>query len=60
MCTLQIQVFLNEATLAANKRVFERIVSLNDACSIPYENITRALRFLFGSSIIINFKLSFT
>ena len=58
MCQLQVQVFMNEQTFASNKRLFERIISVNDACSIPYETITGAITFLYGSKVIINFKLT--
>ena len=58
MCTIEFQVFFNETTLASNKRAFDRIVSVPDACSVPYEVIIKALRFLYGNNVIINFKIS--
>lgn len=58
MCNIEFQVFFNEATLASNKRAFDRIVSVNDACSVPYETIITALRFLYGANVIINFKIT--
>lgn len=60
MCNLQIQVFMNEQTFTNNKRLFERIIPVNDACSIPFEIIAKTMQFLFGQNIIINFKISFT
>lgn len=57
MCNIEFQVYFNETTLASNKRAFDRIVSVPDACSVPYETIIKALRFLFGASVIINFKI---
>lgn len=56
MCQVQVQVFSNEVALANNKRLFERIVSVNDSCSIPFETLIKALAFLFGNNVIINFK----
>lgn len=58
MCQLQVQVFMNEQTFASNKRLYERIVTINDACSIPFETISKTMQFLYGPKIIINFKLS--
>lgn len=58
MCQLQVQVFSNEVALENNKRLFERIVQVNDSCSIPYETITKALSFLYGLDVIINFKIT--
>ena len=58
MCQLQVQVFMNEQTFASNKSLFERVISVNDACSIPYETLTGAIRFLYGPKVIINFKLT--
>lgn len=57
MCQLQVQVFSNEVALENNKRLFERIVSVNDSCNIPYETITKAMGFLYGLDVIINFKI---
>lgn len=57
MCQLQVQVFSNEVALENNKRLFERIVQVNDSCSIPYETITKAMAFLYGLDVIINFKI---
>lgn len=59
MCNLQIQVFMNEQTFANNKRLFERIIQVNDSCSIPFENIAKTMQFLYGQNIIINYKISF-
>lgn len=57
MCQVQVQVFSNEVAFQNNKRLFERIVHVNDSCSIPYETITKAMSFLYGLDVIINFKI---
>ena len=57
MVNIQIQVFANQTTLANNRRLFERIVSVNDSCAIPFEIIIRALTYLFGQGVIINFQI---
>ena len=57
MCEMQLQVFLNEQAHVTGKRVFERVVSVNDACAIPFENLIKSMRFLYGQKAIINFKI---
>lgn len=58
MCQLQVQVFANETAFASNKRLFERIVYVNDSCSIPYETIAKAVAFLFGLDVVLIYKLT--
>lgn len=58
MCQLQIQVYANETAFASNKRLFERIVYVNDSCSIPYETIAKAVAFLFGLDVVLIYKLT--
>lgn len=57
MCEVQIKVFMNEETANQNKRLFERIVTMNDAFSVPYEMIIKAMRFLYGGQCIISFLI---
>ena len=57
MCNLSVKVFANENNLANNRRLFERLIEVHDSCEIPYETITRALKFFYGSAIIIAFTL---
>lgn len=57
MCQVQIQVFANEVSFASNKRLFERIVQVNDSFTIPFETIIKAISFLYGLGAIINFKI---
>lgn len=58
MCQLQIQVYANETAIASNKRLFERIVTVNDSCSIPYETIAKAVAFLYGLDVVLIYKLT--
>ena len=58
MCQLQVQVYANETAFASNKRLFERIVSVNDSCSIPYETIAKAVAFLYGRDVVLIYKLT--
>lgn len=57
MVNIQVQVFTSLATLASNRRLFERIVTINDSCAFPFEIIIRALTYLFGQGVIINFQI---
>lgn len=57
MCQLQVQVYSIEVAFASNKRLFERIVEINDSCSIPFETLIKAIAFLYGLNVIINFKI---
>lgn len=57
MIQFEVQVFLNESTLQANKRIFDRIVDVGDTKVIEFHAILRALSFLFGKKCIINFLL---
>lgn len=58
MCQLQVQVYSNEVAFASNKRLFERIVEVNDSCSVPFETLIKAIAFLYGLNVIINFKIN--
>ena len=57
MCQVQVQVFANEVSLANNKRLFERVVVVNDSFTIPFKTIIKAISFLYGLDVIINFKI---
>lgn len=57
MINLQVQVFANEKNLRDNRRLFERVVSVQDDSDIIYTEIVKSLRFLFGEHVIINFSL---
>lgn len=58
MVELQIQVYANWEAKVSGKRLFERIVESNDACSIDFNTLHRALFFLFGDSSIVSFNIS--
>lgn len=57
MAELQIQVFLTHECMSAGKRVFERIVSLNDSVAVDFSGVVRVLRFLFGQKAIVSFNI---
>lgn len=57
MADLQIQVFLTHECMSAGKRVFERIVSLNDSVAVDFGGIVKVLRFLFGQKAIVSFNI---
>lgn len=57
MSDLQIQVFLTHECKSAGKKIFERVVSLNDSVAVDFSGIVRVLRFLFGQKAIVSFNI---
>ena len=57
MPQVQFQVFADQTSHQNNRRLVERIVSVNDSCSIPFDTIIRALAFLFGQGVVININI---
>ena len=54
---IQVRVFLGMSALNDNNRIFERIIDIHDDVIPPMESLYRDLKFLFGSSSIIQFNL---
>lgn len=54
---IQIQVFANVDALNNRNKLFERIVNVDDSLKVPYENLVRDLKFLFGQSSIVTFNV---
>ena len=54
---IQIQVFSNVDALQNRKVLFERIVSVHDSISVPYQSLIDDLKFLFGSSVVVTFNI---
>lgn len=57
MADLQIQVFLTHECMSAGKKIFERIVSMNDSVAVDFVSIVRDLRFLFEQKAIVSFNI---
>lgn len=57
MPQVQFQIFANQTSMQNNRRLFERIVSVNDSCVIPFDTIIRAFAFLFGAGVVININI---
>lgn len=57
MADLQIQVFLTHECMSAGRRVFERIVNINDSVAVDFSGVVRVLRFLFGQKAIVSFNI---
>lgn len=57
MADLQIQVFLTHECMSAGKKIFERVVSLNDSVAVDFAGIVRDLRFLFAQRAIVSFNI---
>lgn len=57
MYRLRVCVFASEEMQQSNKRLFERIVEVNDNLKIDYVCIINALTLLYGENCIINFSI---
>lgn len=51
--TLQVQVFNTLEDRRAGRAIFERIVEVPAAISVPYDRFTDVFRFLFSEKSII-------
>lgn len=57
MYRLRVCVFASEEMQQSNKRLFERIVEVNDNLKIDYPCLVNALTLLYGENCIINFSI---
>lgn len=57
MADLQIQVFLTHECKSAGKKIFERVVSINDSVAVDFSGVVRVLRILFGHKAIVSFNI---
>lgn len=48
---------MNESAQANGKRIFERVITIDDSIVIDYTQIIKVLRFMFGAQVIINFNI---
>lgn len=59
MQNLRVIVFLNEDCKSANKRIFERLVTVGTHdIKIDFNSLVSSLRVLFGNHCIVVFELS--
>lgn len=54
---IQVQVFRDERALQDNKRLMERVVEVDDNINVDYSCVIRALTFLYGKDVVINFNI---
>lgn len=54
---VQIKVFSGVSALQSDTRLFERILDLPDAVSVPFDSLVSTLKFLFGQSCIVSFNI---
>ena len=54
---IQVQVFRDEKALQDSKRLLERLVEVDDNINVDYSCVIRALTFLYGRDVIINFNI---
>lgn len=57
MADVQIKVFLTHECKSAGKKIFERVVSMNDSVAVDFSGIVKVLRFLFGQKAIVSFNI---
>lgn len=57
MYRLRVCVFASEEMQKSNKRLFERIVEVNDNIKVDYPCLVNALTLLYGEHCIINFSI---
>lgn len=57
MYRLRVCVFASEEMQQSNKRLFERIVEVNDNIKVDYPCLVNALTLLYGENCIINFSI---
>lgn len=57
MYRLRVCVFASEKMQQINKRLFERVVEVNDNLKIDYPCLINALTILYGENCIINLSI---
>ena len=57
MYRLRVSVFASGKMQHSNKRLFERVVEVNDNLKIDYPCIVAVLTILYGENCIINFSI---
>lgn len=55
MYRVRVSVFASEKMQQINKRLFERVVEVNDNLKVDYPCLVKALTLLYGENCIINF-----
>lgn len=57
MYRLRVCVFASEKMQQINKRLFERVVEVDDNLKLDYAVLVNALTLLYGEKCIINFSI---
>ena len=57
MYRLRVCVFASEEMQQSNKRLFERVVEVDNNLKIDYACLVNALTILYGENSIINFSI---
>lgn len=58
MESIQVCVFATKEAQQSNKRLFERIVYVDDSASVDYRVLISSLRFLYGGGAIVSFNIT--
>lgn len=54
---LQVKVYSGVSSMKEENKLFERIVDVHDDVLIRYQSIFETLKFLYGSSCVVQFNL---
>lgn len=54
---IQTKVFQNSEAQLAGHKSFEKLTEVNDCVTIPFEQVARSLKFLFGETSVVQFNI---
>ena len=57
MNRIRVWIYASKEMIQSNKRLFERIVDVDDNLTIDFHCIIKALSLLYGETSIINFSI---
>lgn len=57
MQTLIIKVYAENVDPMSRARLFERQISISSSVTVDYAGLEKAMRFLFGTRIVVIFEL---
>lgn len=58
MYRVRVWIYASKELIQSNKRLFERVVDVDDNITIDYHCLIKALILLFGENCIINFSIN--
>lgn len=58
MNRIRVWIYASKEMIQNNKRLFERVVDVDDNLTVDFHCIIKALYLLFGENCIINFSIN--